>query len=69
MRLIKSLLRRAKAKIMLEIELTRHGLSSKGFVYAAAAGVAAILVAVWVYDASAGMNMGGRVETMSARFW
>jgi hypothetical protein len=36
--------------------------------YAVAGAVAAVLIAVWAYDAS-GMALNGRVETMRARSW
>lgn len=52
---------------MLEIERMRHQ-PARGFVYAAVGTAAAILVAVWAYDAS-GTAMNQRPTTQRATVW
>ena len=66
MRLTTALRRLARETTKLGIEWARHG-QGRGFAYAAI-GAAAVLIAVWAYDAS-GMALNGRPEAMRARSW
>lgn len=67
MRLIKSLLLRGGKRTMLEIERVMHK-PARGLAYAAVGTAAAILIAVWAWDAS-GMAMDDRFPVQRARAW
>lgn len=66
MRLLNGLRERAAEKTMLEIERMRHQ-PTRGFVYASVGAAAAILVAVWAYDASgSAMNQRPTIQRATA---
>lgn len=67
MRLTRALRRLAQEATMLAVEWARHG-KGRSFAYAAIGAAAAVLIAVWAFDAS-GMAITDRPSIQRATTW